>query len=300
MKSSKTIIGSGVLVVIFLIFSSKTTVAQSIPGTISLNYLSIPSVGSSSFSNLDTQFSIPIVSKKQGILLGGLNYSRRPDILQGRKVYDLTLSTFAFNLSYIRPINPVTRMSITMNTGMYSDFEDITAEDFNTAVLVLLNNFGKNGFSYSYGLVYIRNFYGHSVLPFFGFSKSFSPAVQFNMMNPLNPKLTYAYSSTITYGIQGLFVNQDFRLTDKFQSLVYVDRSISAAPFVDLKMNNYSSLSFKVGYNFLQNTKVYEDVENSSAKWFLFSSNQDLLYERNTSGVFFEAGIQLRLPTKLN
>tara|TARA_R110002124_G_scaffold45693_2_gene137939 strand:+ start:2589 stop:2948 length:360 start_codon:yes stop_codon:yes gene_type:complete len=117
-------------------------------------------------------------------------------------------------------------------------------------------------------------------------------------MNPLNPSISYVYSSTLTYGFEGLFTSQDYRLSDEFQSLVYVDRTVSASSFINLKMNNYSSLSFKMGYNFLQSVKIFEGVENASAKWFKFSNEQDPLYKSRTNGVFFEAGIKLKFPTK--
>lgn len=299
MKSTKMIMMGLLLTITFVLFSL-SVVAQGGFDPISLNYRSIPSQGQHSISNFDARLNVPILISRKGFLMGGVAYSTRPDNRQGIQQFDLTLSTFAFNLSYIKPLNPTSRLLVSMNTGMYSDFKDITAEDFNTAVLALINKSGKNGFSYSYGLAYIRNFYGNSMLPFFGFSKTLSPTVTLNLMNPLNPSLSYKYSPTITYGMEGLFTSQDYRLSDEFQSLVYVDRTVSASPFVNIKMNNFSSLSFKMGYNFWQSAKIYEDVENASAKWFKLSNSKDPLYESRTSGVFFEAGIKLKFPTKTN
>ena len=296
MKSIQTMIKATLPIIILLFFASDSS-AQSLD-PISLNYRSIPSQGQSSISNFDARLSLPIIAKPSGILLGGIAYSTRPDNIQGRRDIDLRLSTFSFNLSYLRPISPSTRMLISLNTGMYSDFKDISSEDFNTSALALFFKSGKNGFSYSYGFAYIRNFYGNAVLPFFGFSKRVSPSITFNLMNPLTPSITYAYSSTVTYGIEGMIRSQDYRLTDDFQSLVYVDRSFSTAPFVDLKMNNFSSFSFKLGYNFLQNVKVYKDIHNASAKWYTFSNDEEPLYSSKTTGVFFEAGIKLNFPTK--
>ncbi len=131
---------------IFIGVFSKIAHAQEGFEFLSSTYRSIPSQGSNTIADFNARLNVPILISSRGILLGGVAYSTRPDNIQDMSRIDLTLSTFSFNLSYIKPLNPSTRMLISMNTGMYSDFRDITAEDFNTSALGLISKSGKIAF----------------------------------------------------------------------------------------------------------------------------------------------------------
>jgi len=282
--------------IIVLILAQNSVKSQSGFEPVSASFKIFPKYDSDSptITQFKSSLSWPVlIREKYSVLLAGSYENNRYKEL-GFPLQNRTVQSVSGQIILNKPLSQTKNFTAILNAGINSDFEDISSEDFNYSLFGLWSKFSNTSFSYSYGFAYTRQFYGHSIFPFFGFSKQLGDKLVLNFMNPIGPVILYKFSDMVTYGFQGNYSSGDSRLSELQDSRIFVDRKGDISFFTDIGVTKALVLNVTTGYSFLRNIRVFEDVENSSSKWFNLKVDNNPIFEKESKGMFFEVGLKLR------
>lgn len=210
---------------------------------------------------LDVGAKFPLMLRDSALLVGGVGYERLwtdQDPLFGITSVQGISSMLAFN----RNLSRGRGLFFAITAGIYSDFKDISGEDFRYTLAGRYKTTLHEKFTLSYGLAISRQFFGVMVAPFMDFDWKPSKRLRLSGPFPLNTRLRYLLTrkSEITFFLKP--DNATYRLSkDANASAYFQKKQWNAGLGFDQMLTRHWLLMLRTGYALKRTFEVYDATQ---------------------------------------
>lgn len=283
-----------------LIFLLSSTQGFSQMASLDANTEFSPSKGDSSLSMLSQSISARFpISKKHGeSWSAGIAYKNLLTQNNTSVINDLWLHSVAVSLMYRSKISDKTSMTITVQPSIWSDFKDISGEDFRFSTSLHFITRKDEHFSIGWGIIYSYQFFGNQIVPVIDIRyKKNAGKWKIGGALPLRPRIEYAFNNNTAVGFKLEGNYYSYRLSTQLNSQYLFYRQWDAGLFFDQKLTGKLYLTAAAGYAFNRSLQIFNKDQtiplsffgNKVAKKFTPS------YNNQSNGMVFKIGVQLRL-----
>lgn len=297
-------------VLIFLPFFS---IAQSQKAVAETGYDYIPiKFGDTSASAkiFNAELAFPILTKRNSSLTGKGEFGSITfrDFPQSAKA---SLYSISFQVAYTHKVDSLRSLTLFGKLGIYSDFEDISVEDFRGTIGFQYKIRKNARYLYGLGAAYSNQFFGHQINPFI--TIDYHPTKNWYIYGqiPTDFRAKYALSEkdNIAFGIKGVinsyrlsdktgpdrYDNSSFIQTSQWSTKIYYERFI---------FKNWS-VNVSAGYAFSQIFRQYNNIDGSKLdSWTILvlpvgKKRPDPAVEIKKPGMLYSVGIRYNIFTKI-
>lgn len=221
-----------------------------------------PSGKKDALNLFETSVRIPFVVNDKYQVAAGIRYESlwtNSDSLLGSHALQGISGQILFNRNFKRE----RAMQFFMSGGIFSDFKDVTAEDFRFSLGVRYKTKLHEHFTLSYGLIYSKQFFGNLIAPFIDFNWKISERLLLSGPFPISPKLKYTLTSAAKLSFFLKPDNTTFRLSEnESKSQYFQKKQWSAGLGLDYKISKHWMISVKTGTSLRRKFEIYESSEN--------------------------------------
>ncbi len=246
---------------VFLVCVYHSAAAQSDRELFHLDYSLAPVNTSGTHSILHTtnlHFRFPILMKENYTLASGLGYetmwtSNYP-LFGDQGVHGLNKQFFfLLNLKNERSILAFA------SAGIYSDFKDISGEDFRYTTGIRYKFKIHHQFTLSYGLGVSRQFFGTMVAPFIDFDWKLNDRWQLAGPFPINTRLRYALAPNVELTFFLKPDNNTFRLSEGAHNSQYFQKKQwNLGLSFDYMLTRHWQLTLRGGHAFRRKFEIFD------------------------------------------
>lgn len=212
-------------------------------------------------SLFETSIRIPVVVRDTYQVATGIRYESlwtNSDSLLGTH----TLQGASGQISFNRRFSRERAIQFFVSGGIFSDFQDVTAEDFRFSLGARYKTKIHDRFTLSYGLIYSKQFFGDLIAPFVDFNWKISKHLVLSGPFPISPKLEYTLASKAKLSLFLKPDNATFRLSEsESKSQYFQKKQWSAGLGFDYKVCKHWMVSLKTGTSLRRQFEIYESSE---------------------------------------
>lgn len=210
----------------------------------------------------ETSIKIPLLANDKYQVASGIRYEgywTPSDSLLGTS----SLQGISGQILFNRDFRSAHSVQCILSGGAFSDFMDVTAEDFRFS-FGIRHKIRVNGrFTLSYGLLYSKQFFGNLISPFVDFNWKISKRLVLSGPFPISPGLKYTLTSSVKLSFFLKPDNATFRLSEnKRNSQYFQKKQWSAGLGLDCKVSKHWMVSLKTGVFLRQQLEIYDSSEN--------------------------------------
>ncbi len=251
--------------------------------------------GSSDNINAFLNFLISGGAKQR---IGGRIQFRSKTISNTGRYFDHHLYSVDMNAYWQRNIKENTEFYLFTQFGIYSDFNDLSTEDFRYSLgfrYVIQHNYKLQT---GWGVAYSRQYFGHQLSPFFSVEYDINPKLRLSGLLPIRPKLTYMLSEKIFLSgeISGSASSYRLSATENNSRFIRINQwyGLSSLGFILRKQH---LLSIGLGYNLRQTIRLYDDGKDQGLSIFTFDMKKTgtPVAEDKIRGAILNVGYSFRL-----
>lgn len=247
--------------------------------------------------NIDAFLNFPIFKGEQK-LVGGRLHIKSQNISGLDSGLDKSLYGTDINLFWQKQIKDRYKIYLFGQVGIYSDFKDISGEDFRYSLGARYTIRHNDKFSTGWGISYSRQFFGHQLNPFVSVDYQITPKLQLTGLLPIRPKLIYTINENFSWSNEIFGNTTSYRLsaTEENSRFVRINNWYGMSK-LEYTFAKYHQFSVGLGYNFRNNIKLYEDGMGNNWSIFTFDLNKKSkpIQEINSKGMRFEIGYNFQL-----
>ncbi len=252
-----------VLLLLISLISSVNLYAQQHKDMASLNYWNIPIKNGDSTTRIrmvDMNLDFPLHQSSLNSVFGGIEL-RQAHIGNFPNGENLSVYSTAFKMAFVRKVSPTLSLALFGQIGIYSDFKDVSSEDFRGLVGFQYRIKHSEQLKTGLGVAYANQFFGHQLLPYLSIDYHFKERWYLYGQVPTNVRLEYMISGKdfIGFGIRGL--TNSYRLSKSQYNSQFV-QNVDWMGKVYWERFFTKNLSFNVngGYSFIQSVRLYDDI----------------------------------------
>lgn len=209
----------------------------------------------------EASIKIPLLVNEKYQVAAGIRYeslSTTSDSLLGTHVVQGTSAQILFN----RNFKGERTIQIFASGGIFSDFKDITTEDFRFSLGFRYKAKLHEHFTLSYGLIYSKQFFGNLIAPFVDFNWKISKRLVLSGPFPISPKLKYTLTPKAKISFFLKPDNTTFRLSEiESNSQYFQKKQWNAGLGLDYKLSKHWMVSVKAGGSLRRQFEIYESSE---------------------------------------
>ncbi|UOB18132.1 DUF6268 family outer membrane beta-barrel protein [Abyssalbus ytuae] len=244
---------------------------------------------------LHFRLNTPLWKNEKNRIFAGINY--KSGYFNNFNLFpESTLHGVGLRLGWNHKIDSIQNIILFFQSGIYSDFQDISGKDFRSLIGFSYTKRKSDSFKYGIGAGYSRQFFGHQVVPFFNLEWKVSPRLAIYGQLPVKQQIEYSFSSfLIGSKIDGNAAS--YRLSEKHMNQFVKINEWNYSIYAEKSIYKNLLLNAGIGYNLIRSFKIYEDFEDSS--WTIFTiplSSRDQPIEKvNDRSIFFDISLKLTL-----
>lgn len=209
----------------------------------------------------ESSVKIPVAIRNNYQVAAGIAYEglwTNGDSLLGAK----NLQGISGQVLFNRNLNYHRGLQAFISGGVFSDFKDITGEDLRVAGGIRYKTKLHENFTFSFGLLYSKQFFGSLIAPFADFNWKISQRLSLSGPIPISPKLKYKLSSVAKLSFFLKPENASFRLSETESRSRYLQKKQWNTGFgLDYTFAKHWIVSIKTGVSFKQQFEIYEASE---------------------------------------
>lgn len=182
--------------------------------------------------------------------------------------------------------------------GAYSDFKDISEEDFRYSFGARYTIQHNDNLKTGWGISYNRQFYGHQLNPFISVDYQITPKLQLAGLLPIRPKLIYTINGQLSWTNEIVAGAGSYRLSANEESSRFIRiNNWYGMSSLEYKLAGHHKFSLGIGYDFINNFKLYEDTADNNWSIFTFDLHQksEPIQEIRSRGLRFNIGYSFGL-----
>lgn len=182
--------------------------------------------------------------------------------------------------------------------GAYSDFKDISEEDFRYSFGARYTIQHNDKLKTGWGISYNRQFYGHQLNPFISVDYQITPKLQLAGLLPIRPKLIYTINDQLSWTNEIVAGAGSYRLSANEESSRFIRiNNWYGMSSLEYKLTGHHKFSMGIGYDFINNLKLYENTSDNNWSIFTFDFRRksEPIQEIRSRGLRFNIGYSFGL-----
>lgn len=219
---------------------------------------------------IDMNVRFPLLVRDKTIVAGGLGYetlwTNHFPLFSGNSVQGISMQGLLN-----RNLGNNRALLMAGSVGIYSDFKDVSGEDFRYAFGVRYKMKLHEKFTMSYGLGISKQFFGVMVAPFIDFDWAMTSRLRLSGPLPINTRLRYTLSNR---GEVMLFIKPDnatYRLSEETYASRYFQRKQwNVGLGFDYLLSRHWLLAIKGGYSLRRKFEIYDASQTGVLSIFTF------------------------------
>ncbi|MDJ1495529.1 DUF6268 family outer membrane beta-barrel protein [Cytophagaceae bacterium DM2B3-1] len=238
----------------------------------------------------------PIIAGQRNQFLVGPTY----DIMWiGKTINDhQALHGLSMQVAWQRKIRSNLSFSWLFTPGIYSDFKDISEEDFRFSTAFRMKHTLSEKTSIGFGIGYARQFFGNVLMPFLEVDWKINDRWSMSGLFPIRPKIEYLATKRLTLGTQIQVDNSSSRLSSQYnESQIVQFKQWNAQLYADWKLYKNLYFSLIAGYVFRRKVQVF--TKDTKVPWTLFTfpigGERTAIHTIADNGYLLQAGLSIKL-----
>jgi|GEM_PF-1077050 len=298
------------LAIMLILLAPLATLAQIHRDLANFNYGYIPvKLGDTSASarTIDFDIAMPVFNRPKESLtlkldLHKITFNEFPEDTQG------TLYGTAIQGAYTRKLgNGNKALTLFGQLGIFSDFDDISGEDFRGTIGFQYKYTRSEKLRYGLGLAYSNQFFGHQISPYITFD--YRPSKKWDIYGqfPTNFRAAYLFSDKdiLAFGVRGS--TNSYRLSKELKSHPYDNSGFiqttqwSSRLYYEHYFGKHISINGSAGFAFVNKFRQYDDIPGSMLdSWTIITvpvgkKRPDPVREISKPGMVYQIGISYNL-----
>lgn len=238
--------------------------------------------------------NFPILKTEKRMVGGRLQFGKSTMALHDKGTFSVT--RLDLNLFWQRNYSETTRLQFFAQSGLYSDFADISGED-------IRYSFGgsytiRHGprLTSGSGVQYARQFWGHQINPFIALHYDINDRLKLSGLLPIRPRLEYRLNTSISWVNEISGNVSSYRLSHQGHDSRYVRATqwygLSSLVLMLKKRHKFSA---GLGYDFRNQVQVYENDNHTywSVVTFPVGKRAQSIAELNARGLRLQISYHL-------
>jgi hypothetical protein len=216
-------------------------------------------------------------------------------------INNLWLHSIGVSIMYRSKINDKTSMTISAQPSIWSDFKNISGEDFRFSTSIHFITKKDKHFSLGWGILYSYQFFGNQIIPIIDVRyKMNSGNWKIGGALPLRPRIEYAFNNKTAVGFKLEGNYYSYRLSPQLNSQYLFFRQWDAGIFVDQKLFGKLYLTAGAGYAYNRSLQIFNKDQTIPLSFFgnRISRKFTPSYSNQSKGMVFKIGVQIRLFTE--
>jgi hypothetical protein len=242
----------------------KSVLAQQDADLFHLKYSITPmnhTSGNDVLHEFEANIKVPTILRKNSTVVTGIKYESLLTDGQSLPMVQALHGT-STQLFFGRKLKTNDVLMAVLSVGIYSDFKDITSDDFRFAAGIRYKNQISEKLSFSYGLLYSKQFFGNLIAPFIDFNWKISRQLSLHGPFPLNPRLYYTIHPKASLSLFLKPDNSTFRLSARENNAQYLQRKQwNAGIGFDYNVKQHWTISIRTGASLRQRFELYDASE---------------------------------------
>lgn len=256
---------------------------------------------SMNIQQVDGSLTLPVYSKfkdgKLDFFLAGVGYSGVFLSGIGSEYGGTKFHSISVPLTFQKAFSPKYSLLVSFIPSLSSDLKDVSGDDMIYSGAAMLKIRKSATFSYSFGAVFSKQFFGTVAVPVFGIDWNISDKLTLSGLLPVSEKLTYKLSGKSSIGINNDFGigGGTYRLSKKMNSNYLQVQQFRTMLFYNYDLAKNFSIQVSGGYNFTQKLDLYG--KDQKVNWVPFKNLDDRgepLAELKKTGIAIQTGINYR------
>ena len=259
-----------------------------------------PSKGNSTLSMFSETVSarFPLSKKRDNAWSTGINYKSLLTENNTSVINGLWLHSIGVSLSYRKKTSDKTTMTIMIQPSIWSDFKEISDEDFRFSSSLRFITRKDNHFSIGWGIIYSYQFFGNQIVPIIDISyRKTTGNWRIGGALPFRPRIEYAFNDKTAVGFRLEGNYYSYRLSKELNSQYLFYRQWDAGLFIDQKLTGKLYITAGAGYAFNRSLQIYNKDQTIPLSFFgnRVAKKYTPSYSNQSDGMVYKIGIQLRL-----
>lgn len=300
-KSKKIrIMNRGLLLLLSIFFSIKIQAQEGKPDLFGVSYGSDKIKNDSvkgKIKDIDAFLNFPIYRDNEETVGGRLQFKSR-SISSLDPAFSKDLYGTDFFVFWQLKIKQKYKLYFFAQIGAYSDFKDISEEDFRYSLGARYTIQHNDNLKTGWGISYSRQFYGHQLNPFISFDYQITPKLQLTGLLPIRPKLIYTINDKLSWTNEIFASAGSYRLSASEDNSRFIRiNNWYGMSSLEYKLSGNHKISLGIGYDFINSLKLYED--NTATNWSIFTfdlrQKSEPIQEIRSRGLRFNIGYSFGL-----
>lgn len=290
----------GLLLLLVVFFNDKIYAQEGKPDLFGINYGSDKIKNDSvkgKIKDIDAFLNFPIYRDEKRTAGGRLQFKSRSisglDPALSKNLYSADVFIF-----WQLKIKQRYKVYFFAQIGAYSDFKDISEEDFRYSFGARYTIQHNDNLKTGWGISYNRQFYGHQLNPFISVDYQITPKLQLAGLLPIRPKVIYSINDQLSWTNEIVAGAGSYRLSANEEDSRFIRiNNWYGMSSLEYKLAGHHTLSLGIGYDFINNLKLYEDTADSNWSIYTFDLRQrkEPIREIKSRGLRFNIGYSFGL-----
>lgn len=239
--------------------------------------------------------NFPIAANSSNFIAGRANYSyNHYDNVSS--FFDNNLTGLNLNVHWRKKYDDKHAFAISFDLGAYSDFKDISTNDFRFRLASAYNIKHSERLTYGFGIAYMKQFTAHQIKPFIYIEYQISNKWMLSGLLPFKTKLTYKINDKLNWVNELYADTETYRLSEKTHnnSVVEVSGWHGLSGF-NYTVGKHHRFTLGLGYSANQQMRYFDNVNSKDFKLFIFdlSNKNKPISEINLNGARLMIGYNL-------
>lgn len=290
----------GLLLLLAVFFNDKIYAQEGKPDIFGLSYGSEKLKNDSAkgkIKDIDAFLNFPMYRDEKRTVGGRLQFKSKSisglDPAVSKDLYNADIFVF-----WQLKIKQKYKFYLFAQVGAYSDFKDISGEDFRYSFGARYTIQHNDNLKTGWGISYNRQFYGHQLNPFISVDYQITPKLQLTGLLPIRPKLIYTINDRLSWTNEIFSSAGSYRLSASEENNRFIRiNNWCGISSLEYKLADHHKFSLGFGYDFINNIKLYEDTagNNWSIFTFDFRRKTEPIREIKSKGLRFNIGYSFGL-----
>ncbi|MBL0745882.1 DUF6268 family outer membrane beta-barrel protein [Chryseolinea lacunae] len=207
---------------------------------------------------VDFNVKFPLKMKGRSMFGGGIGYESLWTN-RGPLIGDLSVQGISAQFLFNRNFDNGHALLGFASAGVYSDFKDVSNEDFRYSVGMRYKTKLHEKFTMWYGIAFSKQFFGVLVAPFIDFHWRITPRLRMTGPLPLNTQLRYALRPKVGLTFFLKPDNATYRLSRKdYESRYFQKKQWNAGCGVEYQLTRHWLVTLRGGYSLKRKFETYE------------------------------------------
>ncbi len=236
--------------------------------------------------------------KKISSWSAGMTYKNLLTSINTSVINDLWLHSVGISLMYHTKTTDRTSMTISVQPSIWSDFKNISGEDFRFSTLVHFITKQDEHFSIGWGLAYSYQFFGNQIIPIIDIRyRKNAGNWKIGGALPLRPRIEYDFNNNTAVGFKLEGNYYSYRLSPQLNSQYLFYRQWDAGFYFDQRLTGKLYLTAGVGYAYKRSLQIFNKDQTIPLSFFGNRVAKEFTpsYNNQSNGMVYKIGVQFRL-----